>query len=213
MDAYHKMGHQGWRDILHVVKEKIETSGLNSRIVDYYLEGEDSISVRRIKRIVREQLKKQAEEYRAFKTTSEGKATKSNVKEKKRTPDEKMKDKLRFFVASDSDSSLSDLKVEQEITGSSKIGKREIPDKIMRYANKMVPEDRKKRKIVEYAVSSESDSQEDQEEKKPARKNQNLRQASFEAQIAHTRMCEQAGMAMGRMANVLDKLEKKIDDM
>ena len=60
MVAYNQRCDQRWAVVLKRVQEKIEEVPLSSRVVDYYLERDEAIVIRRIKRIVREEMKEAA---------------------------------------------------------------------------------------------------------------------------------------------------------
>lgn len=232
MGSYLNIGYKGWNEVLKDVKDKIQNSSMNTRLVEYYIDGEDSVSTRRIKRIVRERQKKEAELYHAHgKTSEKNKATTKPKNETKKSSSDKAKQKFSFFMDSESNSSSGASDTEEinetqvlklQITTKSilhsyifncnaflqAIVKKGI-DKMMHFSRKRAPEERKKEKksIVPYEVTSDTD------DEKPAKKKQSLREANLEAQKAHTKMCEQANAAMALMSNVLTKLDKKIDDL
>ncbi|XP_020910146.1 uncharacterized protein LOC110248002 [Exaiptasia diaphana] len=208
MGSYLNIGYKGWNEVLKDVKDKIQNSSMNTRLVEYYIDGEDSVSTRRIKRIVRERQKKEAELYHAHgKTSEKNKATTKPKNETKKSSSDKAKQKFSFFMDSESNSS-SGASDTEEINETQAIVKKGI-DKMMHFSRKRAPEERKKEKksIVPYEVTSDTD------DEKPAKKKQSLREANLEAQKAHTKMCEQANAAMALMSNVLTKLDKKIDDL
>lgn len=57
LEAYKERIGQGWDDDLLFIRHNVERLPLNSRVVEYYLDGEKEKVKRRIKRIVNEALK------------------------------------------------------------------------------------------------------------------------------------------------------------
>ena len=60
LNVYLHCGNKGWNAVLRKVREDIKQEPLNARLVDYYLEATDTTVIKRMQRIVREELKGQA---------------------------------------------------------------------------------------------------------------------------------------------------------
>ena len=85
----------------------------------------------------------------------------------------------------------------------------------MRYAKKQKPEERKAEKLSYFVDSSSSDDEEAEaiKEPRPKQKKMTAREAATAAQTALTEMCKKAMKNMGFMSRVLEKLDKKLDEM
>jgi hypothetical protein len=102
MEAYNSRIGSGWDAVLQQVKQNIERLPLSSRIVDYYLEGERNNTIKRLKCIVRERMK---EEANAATSSKDDDATRPSkialdrqiVYVRKRTPEQRRRDKLDQF--------------------------------------------------------------------------------------------------------------------
>ena len=199
---------QGWKTVLSKVREEIQKSCVNPTLINYYLKEQDKKVVRRIKRVVTEELKKQAVLYQ--KTTSHQRCASENALQHKNEPPSN----ADFSVAEweiDSFSMDENFSFSAQAT-SSKVS---LIDKQMRYAVKSTPEERKRAKFQSFADSDEENNARDDHESsdedvRPAPKKKTLREVSYEAQSAHSKMCEQATSSMSLMSKVLNKLEKKI---
>lgn len=99
---------------------------------------------------------------------------------------------------------------EQVEETSSKTISKEIITKKLKYATKRTPEERRKAKMQEF---EDSDNTEGEDECEPKKKKQTVKEVTFEAQKAHTKMCEQATTSMAFMTKVLEKLDHKLDDL
>ena len=119
MVAYNQHCDQRWAAVLKRVQEKIEEVPLSSRVVDYYLERDEAIVIRRIKRIVREEMKEAARMTinnesvntpRAPNAESGGSLTVRRQMKyaKKRTPEERREAKLLEFADIDSDEDVEE---------------------------------------------------------------------------------------------------------
>ena len=103
MEAYNdsRIG-SGWDAVLQQVKQNIERLPLYSTIVGYYLEGERNITIKRLKRIVRERMKEEAS---AATSSKDDDATRPSkfaldrqiVYARKRTPEQRRRDQLDQF--------------------------------------------------------------------------------------------------------------------
>lgn len=191
MKVYFNVSHKGWQAVLNQVKIKIQTAvPVNSPIVKYYLDGDDTVSIRRLKRIVSEVQKKQAEIY------------KSTNKHSSKEP------------AKESSVSVSKSDLEEESAQSSSVGIVEtFTGKQLRYAKRKSPEERKQDKLAAFSFDS-SGSDDDASSTQPsARKKKSAKESALEAQTAHTKMCEQASSTLTLMTGILQKLDNKLDDM
>ena len=162
LNVYLHCGNKGWNAVLRKVREDIKQEPLNARLVDYYLEATDTTVIKRMQRIVREEIKGQA-------------------------------------VSTNSTSNAASQVIQNQ----------------MRYARKRTPEERRQQKMAEFVSS-------DEEEDglgdvgnvlPPKKKAKTVREASLEAQTAHTEMCKKANSGIALMERVLQKLETKIDEM
>jgi hypothetical protein len=82
----------------------------------------------------------------------------------------------------------------------------------LRYARKRTPEERRQAKMSEFAEISEDADEDDVMPSKKSRKT--TREATLEAQNAHTEMCKKATAGITLMElRILNKLDRKIDDM
>ena len=119
MVAYNQRCDQGWAAVLKRVQDKIEEVPLSSRVVGYYRERDEATVIRRIKRIVREEMKQAARmtinnesvsTTRAPNAESGGSlAVRRQMKyAKKRTPEERREAKLLEFADTDSDEDVEE---------------------------------------------------------------------------------------------------------
>ena len=205
MSAYLEQGDNGWKEVLARVKENVQRSQINTRIINYYLDGQDAISTRRLKRIVREEQKRQAELYRLALVKKSVNVTASH-----QTPAIKSNNNACPDACSEDDEP-NKVTEASELDNDSDGVAGDIARVQMTYAKKQTPEKRKKDKFKHF-YDSDLSSDEDKS-KKTKKKKTNLREASYNAQTAHSTMCEQAQKTMGLMSNILMKLDKKLDDI
>lgn len=197
MDAYMHSMEQGWTAVLSRVKARIQTSAVNPSLANYYMKEQDKKVVRRMKRIVTEELKKQAVLYQ--KTASQ-----------KRCPEKEFQHRVE--ETSNADFNATSVTVNEESVDAQTTSSLLI-DKQMRYATKSTPEQRKKDKFSAF-VDSDDDKRDDDDDDDvcPPKKKKTLREVSYEAQSAHSKMCAEATSSLNLMSKVLNKLEKKLDD-
>jgi hypothetical protein len=186
LDAYLRKSHEGWKVVLNEVKIKMSASNTNMRIQQFYIKEEENKVVRRIQRILREETKAQAVIYH-------------------KTVGEKRKKIENVDVDVDSDNNDGDGRVDKHFKGETS-----LVAKQMRYARKQSPEERKKAKLSAFVDTDES-SDDEEAASCQVKKKKTLREASLEAQESHSKMCEASMKTMGLMADVLKKLEQKLD--
>ena len=87
-----------------------------------------------------------------------------------------------------------------------------VVDRQMRYAKKRTPVERRQEKLNHFVASS-SEEAEAEAETPPKKKAKTIREATMEAQTTHTKMCTKALEGIRKMSSILDKLERKLDDM
>ncbi|KAK3721853.1 hypothetical protein QZH41_002272 [Actinostola sp. cb2023] len=167
MEAYIHSGEQGWKSVLRETRKKIHETPINSRLSEFYIEGEDGKVLRRIKRIVREELKKQAFLYQ------KSQERRKKLEEQATTRGKKEMAKYTADTDSEVEDKTADVKP-QENKRDSRRGKRGVIERQMRYAVKKTPGEKMKAKFSAFADSDENE--EDGDEMPQPAKEKTLRE-------------------------------------
>lgn len=194
-DAYLRKCEQDWKSVLRETREKMSEVPINPRLLEFYLEGDEGKILRRIKRIVREELKRQAQIYQKSQEVKQQPSTLAQ------SPKEKSDD--AYEDDPERDECAQDTKKTQK-------RKNGVIERQMRYAQKKTPGQRMDAKFSAFVDSDESEDDNDDVPKPPKKKT--LREVSYDAQTSHKAMCEKASTSLDLMNNLMKKFEKKLDD-
>ena len=88
--------------------------------------------------------------------------------------------------------------------------------KQLRYAKRKSPEEQKQDKLAAFSMDSSGSADDDDASRTqpPDRKKKKFaKESALEAQTAHTHMCKQASSTLTLMIGILQKLDKKLEDM
>ena len=190
MEAYLFYG-DNWKTVIGDVKAKINTNmPWFDNLCQLYAKEDENKVLGRIKRIVREETKVQAMLYQNTSNT------------KTQTTDH------HHGI---------DMVVDAKPKNTHRDGADSVAQRQMRYAEKKTPEERSKRKFDSF-VDSESEESSDNEAEAtltPVKKKKqpSQREVNYQAQIAHTSMCEKASASLELMNNVLRKQDNKLDEL
>ena len=98
----------------------------------------------------------------------------------------------------------------EEQRANSRAISRRVVEKQMRYAVRRTPEERRDQKLKFF---EDSDDDGDAAMEPVPKKHKTIREVTMEAQEAHTKMCGKAVEGLEKMSRILDKLDRKLNEM